>query len=121
MDVGGRTALHRVAGLGNIEAAKLLVGRNKALPNMENHFKETPLFYAAEHGDRKMVEWLMELTLIVPIHSDIALKVPKRNSMLAFYVPKKEEDLKFQALTTLAGTPPSFKSGNSFNFLQELI
>ncbi|KAH7846146.1 hypothetical protein Vadar_010452 [Vaccinium darrowii] len=61
-DDRGRTALHRAAEFGNIEVAKLLVERNTDLPNMETHWKETPLFYAAERGDRKMVEWLMEVT-----------------------------------------------------------
>ncbi|KAH7846455.1 hypothetical protein Vadar_014238 [Vaccinium darrowii] len=75
MDVGGRTALHRAAGIGNIEAAKLLVGRNKALPNMENHFKETPLFYAAEHGDRKMDEWLMEVTELTLLMGELGFRI----------------------------------------------
>ncbi|KAH7845977.1 hypothetical protein Vadar_008235 [Vaccinium darrowii] len=60
-DNSGRTALHWAAGFGNIEAAELLADKNKNLPNMETHFKETPLFYAAEHGDRKMVDLLMRV------------------------------------------------------------
>ncbi|KAH7847309.1 hypothetical protein Vadar_024525 [Vaccinium darrowii] len=136
-DNGGRTALHMAAGFGNIEVAKLLVGKNRALPDMETHSEETALFYAAERGDRKMVEWLMEVTdpnkvllgeqgfknLYQLTHSqlyDIALKLLKCNPWLA-YGKQEEEDLKFHALATLGGTPSSFKSGNNFNFLQEFI
>ncbi|KAH7846964.1 hypothetical protein Vadar_020152 [Vaccinium darrowii] len=135
-DNGGRTVLHRAAGFGNIEVAKLLVEKNKDLPNMVTHLEETPLFYAAERGDRKMVVWLMEVTdpdrvfwsergfriLYQLTHSqlyDIALKLLKRHWWMA-YLPE-EANLKFHALATLAGTPSSFKSGNNFNFLQEFI
>ncbi|KAH7845739.1 hypothetical protein Vadar_005446 [Vaccinium darrowii] len=135
-DNGGRTALHRAAGFGNIEVAKLLVEKNQALLDMETHSKERALFYAAERGDRKLVDWLMELTNLYTMswdlefrilyqltHSqlyDIALKLLKHASDLA-YCNMEEEDLKFHALATLAGTPSSFKSGNNFNFQQEFI
>ncbi|KAH7845593.1 hypothetical protein Vadar_003887 [Vaccinium darrowii] len=136
-DDGGRTALHRATGFGNIEVAKLLVEKNQDLPNKETHLKETALFYAAERGDRKMVEWLMGVMdpykllwdergfriLYQLTHSqlyDIALKLLKGYPWLAYW-EVEEEDLKFHALATLAGTPSSFKSGNNFNFLQEFI
>ncbi|KAH7848028.1 hypothetical protein Vadar_033044 [Vaccinium darrowii] len=137
-DDGGRNALHGAAGFGNIEVAKLLVTKNQDLPNKETHSKEIALFYAAERGDRKMVDWLMEVTAVNELfwgerafrilyqltHSqlyDIALKLLQENHMLAYPYWAGEEDLKFHALATLAGTPSSFKSGNNFNFLQEFI
>ncbi|GMP93778.1 hypothetical protein CsSME_00043482 [Camellia sinensis var. sinensis] len=46
-DTRKRTALHRAAGAGNIEAAKLLVKENPYLPNAQNYDKQIPLFYAA--------------------------------------------------------------------------
>ncbi|KAH7845477.1 hypothetical protein Vadar_002702 [Vaccinium darrowii] len=119
-DDGGRTALHRAAGFGNIEVAKLLVDKNRALPNMATHLKDTALFYAAEHGDRKMVQWLMPL-MDEWCFIDIALKLLKRYHWLAHWDLEGEEDLKFHALAILAGTPSSFKSGNNFNILQEFI
>ncbi|KAH7845609.1 hypothetical protein Vadar_004029 [Vaccinium darrowii] len=137
-DDGGRNSLHRAAEFGNIEVAKLLVTKNQDLPNKETHSKETALFYAAERGDRKMVDWLMEVTAVNELfweergfrilyqltHSqlyDIALKLLKRDSYLAYWPGVEEQDPKFHALATLAGTPSSFKSGNNFNFLQEFI
>lgn len=58
-DHKGRTALHRAAGAGNIEVAKLLVGKNPRLPYLETHVKDMPLFYAAGRGDKEMVRFLM--------------------------------------------------------------
>ncbi|KAH7846474.1 hypothetical protein Vadar_014409 [Vaccinium darrowii] len=136
-DNGSQTALHRAAGFGNIEVAKLLVGKNEDLPNMTTDLGETALFYATERGDRKMVDWLMGVTALYNMawdlqfrilyqltHSqlyDIALKLLKEYPSLAYPNLAGEEDLKFHALATLAGTPSSFKSGNNFNFLQEFI
>lgn len=60
-DDTGRTALHRAAGSGNGAAAELLVGKDQGLVNLETHLKNTPLYYAAARGKRKMILWLMEV------------------------------------------------------------
>ncbi|GMP22334.1 hypothetical protein CsSME_00000399 [Camellia sinensis var. sinensis] len=59
-----RTALHRAAGAGNMEAAKLLVKNNQNLPNVETYDKRIPLFFAAARGHRQMVLYLFSVTTI---------------------------------------------------------
>ncbi|XP_058225338.1 uncharacterized protein LOC131334379 [Rhododendron vialii] len=136
-DHKGRTALHRAAGAGNIEVAKLLVGKNSRLPYLETHVKDMPLFYAAGRGDKEMVRFLMHamdlkrlkgepgfrvlFQLTINQLYDIALEVLQNNPALASFIPKKEEDLKFHALTALADKPSSFESGNNYNFLKRFI
>ncbi|KAH7847794.1 hypothetical protein Vadar_030322 [Vaccinium darrowii] len=137
VDDGGRTALHRAAGAGNIKAAEILVKKNPGLINKETRYNHTPLFYATARGDQEMILWLMKrmgnkrlegdpgFRILYELTRsqlyDIALTVLQNNPELAYFIPKKEEDLKFHALTALAEQPSSFESGNTFNFLQELI
>ncbi|KAF7137682.1 hypothetical protein RHSIM_Rhsim07G0242500 [Rhododendron simsii] len=136
-DYKGRTALHRAAGAGNIEVAKLLVGKNPRLPYLETDVQEMPLFYAAGRGDKEMVRFLMQsmdrkrlkgepgfrilYQLTINQLYDIALEVLRDSPKLAFFIPKKEEDLKYHALTALADEPSSFESGNNYNFLKRFI
>ncbi|KAF7138248.1 hypothetical protein RHSIM_Rhsim07G0243100 [Rhododendron simsii] len=138
-DDTGRTALHRAAGSSNFAAAKLLVMKNPCLVYLETHFKNTPLYYAAARGKRKMILWLMEVMdlktkplegesgfrilyqLTISQLYDIALTVLLENPMLASFIPKKEEDLIYHPLSALANKPSSFESGNNYNFLQGFI
>ncbi|KAI8548877.1 hypothetical protein RHMOL_Rhmol07G0308100 [Rhododendron molle] len=119
-DHKGRTALHRAAGAGNIEVAKLLVGKNPRLPYMETHVKDMPLFYAAGRGDKEMHQTSGDANHFRNMQ-DIALEVLQNKPTLAFFIPKEEEDLKFHALTALADKPSSFESGNNYNFLKRFI
>ncbi|KAG5542376.1 hypothetical protein RHGRI_022043 [Rhododendron griersonianum] len=96
-----------------------------------------PLFYAAGRGDKEMVRFLMHsmdlkrlkgepgfrvlYQLTINQLYDIALEVLQNKPTLAFFIPKKEEDLKFHALTALADKPSSFESGNNYNFLKRFI
>ncbi|KAF5952106.1 hypothetical protein HYC85_010050 [Camellia sinensis] len=57
-----RTALHRAAAVGNLEAAKLLVEKNRYLPNVETVQKRIPLYFAATHRKKEMVTYLLSVT-----------------------------------------------------------
>ncbi|THG01076.1 hypothetical protein TEA_007513 [Camellia sinensis var. sinensis] len=61
-DRGKRTALHRAAAVGNIEAAKLLVEKKRYLPNAETVQKRIPLYFAATHRNNEMVTYLLIMT-----------------------------------------------------------
>ncbi|KAE9452025.1 hypothetical protein C3L33_16079, partial [Rhododendron williamsianum] len=74
----GRTALHRAASVGNVEAAKLLVNKNPNLPNVldENGDAHAPLNYAASTGSRESVVYLWEVTKEeVKLKDDVAAKL----------------------------------------------
>ncbi|CAL5365353.1 unnamed protein product [Camellia sinensis] len=61
-DRDNRTALHRAAAVDNIDAAKLLVYKNRYLPNAQTVHKRIPLYFAATHRKRKMVIYLLRVT-----------------------------------------------------------
>ncbi|KAL7228466.1 hypothetical protein ACSBR2_007225 [Camellia fascicularis] len=61
-DTRKRTALHRAAGVDNMEIAKLLVERNRCLPNAQTLDKRIPLYFAAARGHRDMVLYLLSVT-----------------------------------------------------------
>lgn len=61
-NVGGYTAFHRVAGVGDVEIAKLLFEKNRDLPNMWNRDGRLPLHHAAFLGHKNMFQYLFEIT-----------------------------------------------------------
>lgn len=61
-NVGGYTAFHRVAGVGDVEIAKLLFKKNPDLPNIWNQGGRLPLHHAAMLGHKHMVQYLLEIT-----------------------------------------------------------
>ncbi|KAE9452024.1 hypothetical protein C3L33_16078, partial [Rhododendron williamsianum] len=75
-DQWGRTALHRAAGVGNVEAAKLLVDKNPNLPNVLDNNGDPPLNYAASTGSRESVVYLWEATKEeVKLKDDVAAEL----------------------------------------------
>ncbi|KAA8542496.1 hypothetical protein F0562_023648 [Nyssa sinensis] len=56
----GCTALHRIAGLGNVQVAKLLVKKAPLLPNIKDSGSWLPLHFAASFSRREMTSYLME-------------------------------------------------------------
>ncbi|KAL7228499.1 hypothetical protein ACSBR2_007258 [Camellia fascicularis] len=54
-------SLHIAAGANNIEAAKLLVEKNLKLSNVQDFDGYIPLHYAAAHGNREMVLYLLDV------------------------------------------------------------
>ncbi|CAL5363366.1 unnamed protein product [Camellia sinensis] len=61
-DVEGQTALLIAAGVGNIEATKLLVEKNPTLSNVDDFDGEIALQCAARHGNREVVLYLLDAT-----------------------------------------------------------
>ncbi|KAH7841778.1 hypothetical protein Vadar_034260 [Vaccinium darrowii] len=58
----GQTALHQAAISGNNMVAKLLVGKNPYLPNIGTMWGDLPIHFAAERGNREMVDFLLKVT-----------------------------------------------------------
>lgn len=61
-DYFGNTALHAVAVLGNIQAARLFVNKNGDLPNIWNVDECLPIHLAAMRGQREMTLYLFSVT-----------------------------------------------------------
>ncbi|KAF7137949.1 hypothetical protein RHSIM_Rhsim07G0099600 [Rhododendron simsii] len=122
-NVGGYTAFHRVAGVGDVEIAKLLFKKNPDLPNMWNQDRRLPLHHAAFLGHKHMVQYLFEITaediepkpfegqsgnvllseLIISGLYDVALLVLQRYPNLAVSDPSP--------LNEIAQKPSAFPSG----------
>ncbi|XP_075473778.1 uncharacterized protein LOC142504832 isoform X3 [Primulina tabacum] len=58
----GQTALHSAAIFGNVEAAKLLVSKDPALPNTPCNSSFLPLHAAAGYANKDMVSFLLTVT-----------------------------------------------------------
>ncbi|KAF7138442.1 hypothetical protein RHSIM_Rhsim07G0098400 [Rhododendron simsii] len=132
-NVGGYTAFHRVAGIGDVEIAKLLFKKNPDLPNIWNQDGRLPLHHAAFLGHKHMVQYLFEITaegiepkpfegqsgnvllseLIISGLYDVALLVLQRHPNLAVSDPSP--------LNEIAQKPSAFLSGVRFNFWQWFI
>lgn len=52
-----RNILHYLAGNGNFDLVKIIVGKG-VKPNMKDKFKKTPARYAEENGHKEMAKWL---------------------------------------------------------------
>ncbi|KAL7252739.1 hypothetical protein ACSBR1_007330 [Camellia fascicularis] len=133
-DTRKRTALHRAAGAGNIEAAELLVKKNPYLPNAQNYDKLIPLFYAAARGDRDMFLYLLRVTAI---NDDDETKPKSTTSHLSQFLsrslasanhtlpysqnPKLMEDGKRKGIDDLWWNPTPFNGESGFRILHQLI
>ncbi|KAL7228486.1 hypothetical protein ACSBR2_007245 [Camellia fascicularis] len=133
-DTRKRTALHRAAGAGNIEAAELLVKKNPYLPNAQNYNKQIPLFYAASRGDRDMCLYLLRVTTI---NDDDETKPKSTTSHLSQFLsgsltsanhllpysqnPKLMEDGKRKGIDDLWWNPTPFDGELGFRILHQLI
>lgn len=69
VDVRGGTALHYAAEVNNTKAARMLIHKNRDLPNAKDHLPggNTPLHWAAQFGQREMVDYLMKKTNVPDI------------------------------------------------------
>lgn len=61
-DYTGNTALHAAAVLGNVRGAKILVMRDPEFPNIVNSDGFLPLHFAATHGHRDVMLFLLNVT-----------------------------------------------------------
>lgn len=61
-DQVGQTALHNAAIFGNVEAAKLLVSKDPALPNTPCNSSFLPIHAAAGYANKEMVSFLLTVT-----------------------------------------------------------
>ncbi|KAL0315845.1 UNVERIFIED_CONTAM: hypothetical protein Sradi_5462700 [Sesamum radiatum] len=131
-DYFGNTALHAVAVLGNIQAARLFVEQNSDLPNIWNIDGCLPIHLAAMRGHREMTLYLFSVTRedenLEPFNDaagatlvhfalasgfyDLALYLVERNPGLAW----QHEDI--SPLELLTQEPSAFPSGMDFNFWQ---
>ncbi|XP_057461316.1 uncharacterized protein LOC130774305 isoform X1 [Actinidia eriantha] len=132
-DYFGNTALHAVAVLGNIQAAKLFVRKNPDLPNIWNNDGSLPLHLAAIRGEREMTLFLLSVTredeeskpyedeagatlmrFAVNVgFYDVGLYLLQHNPKLAW------QD--FSPLEVMAQEPSAFPSGTSLNIWESLI
>ncbi|THG00355.1 hypothetical protein TEA_024005 [Camellia sinensis var. sinensis] len=131
-DTRKRTALHRAAGAGNIEAAKLLVEKNPYLPNAQNYDKQIPLFYAAARGDREMCLYLLRVTTINDddetkgttshLSQFLSRSLTSANHLLQYSQnPKLMEDGKGKGIDDLWWNPTPFDGESGFKILRQLI
>ncbi|KAL2229150.1 UNVERIFIED_CONTAM: hypothetical protein Sindi_1894700 [Sesamum indicum] len=131
-DYFGNTALHAVAVLGNIQAARLFVEQNRNLLNIWNIDGCLPIHLAAMRGHREMTLYLFSVTRedknLEPFNEaagatlvhfaltsgfyDLALYLVEHNPGLAW----QHEDI--SPLELLAQEPSAFPSGMDFNFWQ---
>ncbi|KAL7252746.1 hypothetical protein ACSBR1_007337 [Camellia fascicularis] len=127
-DAVGHTALHIAAGVGNIEATKLLLEKNPTLSNVCDFRGRIALHYAAACGKREVVLYLLDATkqdqqrqpfddklgavLLCDLY--IALTLVQRYPNLACI----EE---VSPLEIIAAKCSSFRSETSLNFWQNLI
>ncbi|CAK9318121.1 unnamed protein product [Citrullus colocynthis] len=133
-DSYGNTALAVAPIVGNVKAAKILVGKNKELPLVKNKVNYSPLLLAAKYGHRDMILYLLSVTkdegvftgkagarllnlLIAFDLYDVALDILNRLPELAV----EQDQYGVSALQTLAEKPNVFESGSQLGFLQRLL
>ncbi|KAH7844158.1 hypothetical protein Vadar_024973 [Vaccinium darrowii] len=133
-DTSGQTALQKAVTSGNNVAAKWLVEKNPQLPNIETKDgEELAVHYAAQRGNREMVEYLLEVTkpdgdpnpfegklgaglltaLVAGELYDIASTFLRRYPTLASMNPNP--------LWEISCRHTSFRSRTRLNFFQRLI
>nr|XP_033508369.1 uncharacterized protein LOC104119870 [Nicotiana tomentosiformis] len=134
-DCNGDTPLHYAARFGNLDAAKILVGRNKNLPNIGSEGDLYPIHDAAEYGFNSVdiYAYLLGVTTVLDpytgssgirllrrlIHSDMydfATELVKQHPDLA-----KNDEHEKSALKELAMKEFAFLSGSRLNYWQLLL
>ncbi|KAI3447209.1 hypothetical protein Pfo_003874 [Paulownia fortunei] len=145
-DYFGNTALHAVAVLGNIQAARLFVEKNRDLPNIWNIDECLPIHLAAMRGHREMTLYLFSVTreddnldpfkdaagaTLVQFAVTAGFYGKYMNSFgsfeyLALYLVEHNPKLAWQhedisPLELLAQEPSAFPSGMDYNLWQLLI
>ncbi|XP_038886803.1 ankyrin repeat-containing protein ITN1-like, partial [Benincasa hispida] len=133
-DSYGNTALAVAAIVGNVKAAKILVGKNKKLPLVKNKVNYSPLLLAAKYGHREMILYLLSVTkdeavftgkagarllnlLITFDFYDVALDILNRLPKLAV----EQDQYGVTALQTLAEKLTVFESGSQLGFCRRLL
>ncbi|KZV26444.1 ankyrin repeat-containing protein-like [Dorcoceras hygrometricum] len=71
-DQVGQTVLHYAAIFGNVEAAKLLVSKDPALPNTPCNSYFLPIHAAAGYANKNMVSFLLTVTRDDAVHNPFA-------------------------------------------------
>ncbi|KAL7252507.1 hypothetical protein ACSBR1_007135 [Camellia fascicularis] len=125
-DTRKRTALHRAAGAGNMEAAKLLVRKNRYLPNAQTSDKRIPLFFAAARGHRKMVLYLLRVTTSDNDVNHLSRFLSRSLSNANHSLPSSEnpnliEDRKSKGIDDDRWNPTPFDGESGFRILHQLI
>ncbi|KAI7980656.1 hypothetical protein LOK49_Contig123G00008 [Camellia lanceoleosa] len=125
-DTRKRTALHRAAGAGNMEAAKLLVRKNRYLPNAQTSDKRIPLFFAAARGHRKMVLYLLSVTTSDNDVNHLSRFLSRSLSNANHSLPSSEnpnliEDRKSKGIDDDRWNPTPFDGESGFRILHQLI
>ncbi|EPS64453.1 hypothetical protein M569_10326, partial [Genlisea aurea] len=135
-DYFNSTALHAVAVLGNVRAARILVGKNADLPMLSNVDGLLPVHLATMRGHRKMTLYLLSATKndggVSPFQDaggptlvqfavtagfyDLALYAVEQNPKLAW-----ETDEVSPPLELLAMDSSAFRSGANFNLWKSLL
>ncbi|KAH6807122.1 hypothetical protein C2S51_028230 [Perilla frutescens var. frutescens] len=134
-DYFGNTALHAVAVLGNTQAARLFVGKNRELPYIWNSDGCLAIHLAAMRGHRDTTSYLFAVTreddrldpfkdaagatllnfTVTAGCCDLALYLVEHNPRLAW----QHEDV--SPLELLAQEPSAFPSGMDFNIWKQFI
>ncbi|KAA8544471.1 hypothetical protein F0562_022489 [Nyssa sinensis] len=133
----GNTALVVAACVGNTEAAKILVNKNRRLPYIMNHRCLLPIHYAAANANEDLLKYLLPLTqnnvgpnpfqdqsgiqllidVIVSELFDVALYLVHKYPKLAT-LKHQNGDSPLKAIATKAS---AFRSGTCLNFWESLI
>ncbi|KAL1811710.1 hypothetical protein ACET3Z_021775 [Daucus carota] len=142
-DESGNNPLHVAAGVGNTEAARLLVNNDPEMAQIPNSGGHTPLKLAAAHGQKETLCYLLEKTKdvsgeegISPYQGEngadlLALVISADFYDVALYLVRKypnlvtEKNKYFDQLDTglhiLAAKPHAFPSGSRLGFWRRLI
>ncbi|KAL6989341.1 hypothetical protein U1Q18_015091 [Sarracenia purpurea var. burkii] len=119
-DYAGMTALHSAVSSTNLEATKMVVIKNRDLPNIADKKKLVPLHLAAKIGNREMVVYLLDVTKEEfgeepkPFEHgrDIAVEVLRRYPNVVALNP---------VLAALATKRSAFRSGTKLNIWERLL
>ncbi|KAF6139444.1 hypothetical protein GIB67_026286 [Kingdonia uniflora] len=130
----GDSALAYAAITGNTNAAEIIIRKDPNLPNMQDAKGKIPLCYAAQHGHRETLLYILSVTndSVIPGSAlvevikdsidagfyDVALLLLQRYPDLANW---KKTSVKVRPLYILARAPSTFQSGSRLTFWQRLV